>query len=93
MTLTLADIDRVSDLSRLNVPAEQKQTLVQEMNKIFGWIEDLNKVDTNNIKPMTSVIEQPAPLRDDVVTNGSEKVLSNAPERVQNFFAVPTVVE
>jgi aspartyl-tRNA(Asn)/glutamyl-tRNA(Gln) amidotransferase subunit C len=44
---------------------------------------------------MTSAVHVPAPMRDDVVTEGGdpEVVLSNAPKRAGNFFVVPKVVE
>jgi aspartyl-tRNA(Asn)/glutamyl-tRNA(Gln) amidotransferase subunit C len=38
---------------------------------------------------------QTVPMRADVVTDGGypDKILSNAPERIGDFFAVPKVVE
>jgi aspartyl-tRNA(Asn)/glutamyl-tRNA(Gln) amidotransferase subunit C len=44
---------------------------------------------------MTSAVSQPAPLRDDVVTEGGdpERILANAPRRAGDFFVVPKVVE
>ncbi|MBT5515957.1 MAG: Asp-tRNA(Asn)/Glu-tRNA(Gln) amidotransferase subunit GatC, partial [Rhodospirillaceae bacterium] len=57
--------------------------------------EQLSEVDTEGVKPMTSVAEMIAPQRVDEITDGNvaEKVLSNAPDRAKDFFAVPKVVE
>ena len=58
-------------------------------------IEQQAEVDTDGVEPMTSAVHMPIPLREDVVTEGGdvEKVLSNAPQRVGDFFVVPKVVE
>ena len=59
------------------------------------WIEQLSEVDTDGVEPMTSAVHMPAPMREDVVTEGGDasKVLSNAPKTVDGFFVVPKVVE
>ena len=50
---------------------------------------------TAGVEPMTSVVAVTLPMREDAVTDGniSDKVLGNAPERAQGFYAVPKVVE
>jgi aspartyl-tRNA(Asn)/glutamyl-tRNA(Gln) amidotransferase subunit C len=55
----------------------------------------LNEVDTDGVAPMTSVVHQGLPMREDVVTEGGDpaKVLSNAPKAAKDFFVVPKVVE
>lgn len=95
MSIELKDIDKIENLSRLNVPGEQKEVLLGEINNILGWIEQLNEVDTDGVKPMTSVIESDTPLRMDEVTEGNivDKVLANAPDAQQNFYVVNKVVE
>ena len=44
---------------------------------------------------MTSVVEMNRPRRDDAVTDGGkrEAVLVNAPDRTDEFYTVPKVVE
>jgi aspartyl-tRNA(Asn)/glutamyl-tRNA(Gln) amidotransferase subunit C len=61
----------------------------------MDWIEQLAEVNVDGVEPMTSAVSQPAPLRDDVVTEGGdpERVLANAPRRAGDFFVVPKVVE
>jgi len=55
----------------------------------------LNEVDTDGVEPLASCVAVKLPLRDDVVADGGQpdKVLANAPRRVDNFFVVPKVVE
>ena len=58
-------------------------------------MEQLGEVDVTGVEPMTAVIPNTLRLRDDVVTDGDvrEKVLANAPQAEQGFFAVPKVIE
>ncbi len=95
MAIDVATVRKVARLARIHEPEERLEALAQELNGIIAWIEQLNEVDTDGVEPMTSVVHVPAPMRDDVVTDGGyvEKVLANAPKRSGNFFVVPKVVE
>ena len=69
--------------------------LAGEFNGILGFIEQLNEVDIEGVEPMTSVTPQVLKRREDVVTDGDQqaRVLANAPDAREGFFAVPKVVE
>jgi aspartyl-tRNA(Asn)/glutamyl-tRNA(Gln) amidotransferase subunit C len=58
-------------------------------------VEQLDEVTTDDVPPMASVVDVELPWRDDEVTDGDcrDKVLANAPEKVEGFFAVPKVLE
>ncbi len=92
------DIDtarRVAKLARIKVEDAALPALAQEFSAILGFIEQLNEVDVEGIEPMTSVTPQRLYRREDVVTDGNQqaKVLANAPDAREGFFAVPKVVE
>jgi len=55
----------------------------------------LNEVDVTGVAPLTGAVGMTLAMRPDVVTDGGypDKILSNAPERIGDFFAVPKVVE
>lgn len=86
---------RVAKLARIKVEDDQLPALAQEFSNILGFIEQLNEVDVEGIEPMTSVTPQKLYRRVDEVTDGDqrEKVLKNAPDAREGFFAVPKVVE
>ncbi|WP_195818461.1 Asp-tRNA(Asn)/Glu-tRNA(Gln) amidotransferase subunit GatC [Roseobacter sp. MH60115] len=86
---------RVAKLARIKVEPEALPALAGEFNTILGFIEQLNQVDIAGVEPMTSVTPQVLKRRVDVVTDGDQqdKVLSNAPDAREGFFAVPKVVE
>jgi aspartyl-tRNA(Asn)/glutamyl-tRNA(Gln) amidotransferase subunit C len=95
MTIDVATVRKVARLARIAQPEETLEKLAGELNGIMSWIEQLNEVDTDGVEPMASAVHMPAPMREDVVTEGGdpEVVLSNAPKRAGAFFVVPKVVE
>ena len=95
MAIDAATVRKVAKLARIAEPEEKLEGLAKELSGILNWIEQLNEVDTDGVDPMASAVHMPAPMREDVVTEGGdpEVVLSNAPKRVGNFFVVPKVVE
>jgi len=86
---------RVAKLARIKVEDDALPALASEFNTILGFIEQLNEVDVDGVEPMTSVTPQRLKRRADVVTDSNQqaKVLSNAPDAREGFFAVPKVVE
>ena len=86
---------RVAKLARIKVEPDALPALAEEFNTILGFIEQLSEVDVDGVEPMTSVTPQKLKRRADVVTDGDQqdKVLSNAPDAREGFFAVPKVVE
>ncbi|GAA6174690.1 Asp-tRNA(Asn)/Glu-tRNA(Gln) amidotransferase subunit GatC [Sulfitobacter pacificus] len=86
---------RVAKLARIKVEPNALPALAQEFNGILGFIEQLSEVDVEGVEPMTSVTPQRLKRRVDEVTDGDqqEKILKNAPDAREGFFAVPKVVE
>ena len=95
MSLDKATVVRIAHLARLKIPEERLSSLAVELNNILEWIELLSEVDTEDVKPMTSVVDMEAPRRVDEVTDGGypEKILANAPESADGYFVVPKVIE
>ena len=95
MTIDLKTIKHISKLSRISVDDEKAKKLAGDMNSIFDFIEKLNKLNTDNVEPLTSVVETTLKLRVDEVKSGNirEKILKNSPDENDDFFVVPRVVE
>ena len=86
---------RVAKLARIAVPEERLAPLAQEFGRILEFVEQLNEVDVGGVEPMTGVAPMRLKRREDVVTTGDmpDRILKNAPEAREGFFAVPKVVE
>ena len=95
MSIDTETARRAAKLARIRVADDALPALASEFNAILGFIEQLNEVDVDGIEPMTSVTPQRLCRREDVVTDGGQqdKVLANAPDAREGFFAVPKVVE
>jgi aspartyl-tRNA(Asn)/glutamyl-tRNA(Gln) amidotransferase subunit C len=88
-------VRRIARLARIKVSDQECNTLAAELSTIIGWIDQLNQVDTDAVPPMTGVTQMALPLREDAVTDGNRRddILRNAPDRADDFFSVPKVVE
>jgi aspartyl-tRNA(Asn)/glutamyl-tRNA(Gln) amidotransferase subunit C len=86
---------KVASLARIKVEDDALPALAEEFNAVLGFIEQLNEVDIDGVEPMTSVTPMRLKRREDGVTDGGmpDKILSNAPDAREGFFAVPKVVE
>ena len=95
MTIDTDTARKVARLARIRVEEERLPALAREFDAILGFIEQLNEVDVEGVEPMTSVTPMRLKRRSDVVTDGNQqdKVLLNAPDAREGFFAVPKVVE
>jgi aspartyl-tRNA(Asn)/glutamyl-tRNA(Gln) amidotransferase subunit C len=95
MTIDVATVRKVAKLAHIRFADDQLPALAAELDGIMRWIDQLDEVDTAGVEPMTSVVAQRLPMRDDVVTEGGDPavVLANAPASRDGFFVVPKVVE
>lgn len=90
-----ATVAKIARLARIKIEDEKLEPLAGELNNIIGWVEQLSEVNTDDIEPMSSVVDAKLRWRDDVVNDGdkSESVLKNAPNAEYGFYAVPKVIE
>jgi aspartyl-tRNA(Asn)/glutamyl-tRNA(Gln) amidotransferase subunit C len=88
-------VAHIAKLARIQVDEAEREALAGELSNILGWVEQLSELDTENVRPMTSVVEMRLPLRQDEVTDGgrADDMVANAPEAAHGFYVVPKVVE
>ncbi|HMO09731.1 MAG TPA: Asp-tRNA(Asn)/Glu-tRNA(Gln) amidotransferase subunit GatC [Paracoccaceae bacterium] len=86
---------KVAHLARIRVEEADLPRIAAELSGILTFMEQLMEVDVAGVEPMTSVTPMRLRLRADAVTDGGQpaRVLSNAPDAREGFFAVPKVVE
>ena len=95
MSIDIDTARKVAHLARIAVKEEDLPALAGELSAVLSFMEELNEVDVDGVEPMTSVTPMRLKRREDVVTDGGmpERILSNAPDAREGFFAVPKVVE
>ncbi len=95
MSLDKDAVRKIARLARIRVADEDLDGLAAELSRIIGWVEQLAEADADGVAPMISVADMSLPERDDVIADGDcrDKVLANAPDRDDGFYAVPKVIE
>ena len=95
MTINLKTIKHISKLSRISVDDKKAKKLEGDLNSIFEFIEKLNELDTDKVEPLTSIAETTLKFRTDEVKSKDirNQILKNSPEKNEDFFVVPKVIE
>ncbi len=89
------DIDHVARLARLELSDEERERLRAQLSLILEHAAKVGEVATADVPPTASAIPRPTVLRPDVPTPsmGPEEALANAPDREDDRFRVPRIVE
>ena len=95
MSIDKDKIKHTAKLARISLDEKKIDNLSKDLSNIFKFIEKLNKVNTDNIKPLSSILDSSLRTREDKVTDGNKRdeILKNAPNKNEDFFIVPKVIE
>ena len=95
MSIDLKTIKHISKLSRISVDEKRAEKLASDLNSILDFIEKLNELKTEKVKPLTSIAETTLKLRSDEVKskNIREQIIKNSPQDNEDYFVVPKVIE
>ena len=61
MKVTEKDVVYVADLANLELTAEERERMVQDMNAILEYVERLGELDTSNVEPMAQTSDRYVP--------------------------------
>lgn len=94
MKITIKDVEYISQLAKLEFTEAEKEKYTYQLNQILEYMEQLNKLDTSNVEPLSHVIELVNVHREDTVIRSLdiEDALKNAPAKTEKFFRVPKVI-
>ena len=95
MSLSLADVARLAQLSRIELNATDSESTRQQLNSIFGFIEQLKAAPTDDVMPMSHAVDHTQQLRTDVVTETDRRAdfQALAPDAEGGLYLVPRVIE
>ena len=81
MSIDNSIVKKISKLSKLNIRYDSEDKMAEELNNILNWVESLQEVNTEEIEPLLSVLNEKMPLRDDevVMDDNQGDILNNAP--------------
>ena len=88
-------VDKIAHLARLEFNAEAKVQIIKDMSNMLTFVEKLNELNTDGVKPLVYMTDETNILREDEVksTMTQQEALMNAPKKDSDYFKVPKVVE
>ena len=95
MSIDKNTVKHISKLARISLDEKNVDSLSKDLTSIMKFIESLNKLNTDKTAPLTSIINASLKSRNDEVKDGKirDQILKNSPEKNEEFFVVPKVIE
>ena len=95
MSIDKDTVKHISKLARISLDDKKVDSLSKNLSSIIEFIEKLNELNTEKIVPLTSIIDASLDSRKDDVKkeNIRDQILKNSPEKNEEFFVVPKVIE
>ena len=91
--ITIKDVEHVAKLARLELTEEEKELYTKQLGDVLKYVDQMNEVDTSNVKPMSHAIDFVNVMREDKVVydHTKEQLMANAPDEENGFFKVPKI--
>jgi len=88
-------VRKVAKLSRLDLTEDEVEEFTGQLSAILDYVEKMNELDTAGVEPLAHCLPVSNVLREDSAKEslGTEKVLANAPQRDDEFFKVPKILD
>ena len=95
MSIDKNQVKKVAKLSRISLDDKKLESLSKDLVSILNFVEELNKLDTKKTEPLTSIVDKTLEARKDKINDGKikDQILKNSPDKNEEFFIVPKVVE
>ena len=95
MSIDKNTVKHISKLARISLNEKKADSLSKDLTSIMKFIEKLNTLNTDKTIPLTSIINASLKSRKDEVKDGKirDQILKNSPEKNDEFFVVPKVIE
>ncbi len=95
MSLTPDDVQKIAHLARLAVTDDEKSAVATDLTNILDLVEQMGKIDTQDVVPMSHPLHMTQRLRTDAVTETDQrdKFQAIAPAVENGLYLVPKVIE
>jgi aspartyl-tRNA(Asn)/glutamyl-tRNA(Gln) amidotransferase subunit C len=95
MIIDKETVEKVAHLARLELSEDETEKMIADMNKILGFMDKLNEIDTSGVEPLVYMTDEINVLREDVVKQEitHKEALQNAPKHDDNYFLVAKVID
>ena len=95
MSIDKDTVKHIAKLARISLVEKEINNLSKDLSSIIEFIQKLNELNTEKTIPLTSIINASLQSRKDEVLDGKirDQILKNSPEKNEEFFVVPKVIE
>ena len=95
MSIDNDTVKHIAKLARISLDKKKIDSLSKDLTSIMKFIERLNELNTDKINPLTSIINASLKSRKDEAKDEKirDQILKNSPEKNEEFFVVPKVVD
>jgi aspartyl-tRNA(Asn)/glutamyl-tRNA(Gln) amidotransferase subunit C len=94
MSIDKQTIDRLGTLARIELTPVEKKRLTIQLDRIVGYVKQLQQLDTGKSKSSRPAAESAALRRDNTAPCiDRDSVLDQAPDTTNHFFRVPRIIE
>ena len=95
MAVTTADVHGVAELARLRFSPAEEERLVGELNRILRYMDTLNEIDTTGVEPTSHVLPLANAFRRDEAASfpAAAEIVAAAPQRQEDYFKVPRIID
>ncbi len=95
MSITEKEVLHIAHLARLSLSEEEVAILTDQLASILEYMGKLNELVTEGVEPTAHAISLFNVMREDVAESSTKtsEILSNAPDRVEDLFRVPRIIE
>jgi len=86
-------INHLSNLAKLSFEGSNREALKKDLEKIIGFMNQLNTIDTTNVEPLVFMSDEVNRLRVDEahLEISKNEALKNGPKHDSDYFRIPKV--
>ena len=93
-TISKEEVKKIAGLAKLSINEDEIELYTDQMNQILDYVSQLYEVDTDNVEPLSHVLDVVNKTRTDTVkpSVSRDTVLKNAAQTDDEFILVPEII-
>jgi aspartyl-tRNA(Asn)/glutamyl-tRNA(Gln) amidotransferase subunit C len=89
------EVQHVARLARLHLTDDEAERMREQLDAILAYIDKLSELAVDGVEPTAHAVPVVNVMREDAVRAclSQDEALANAPDRADEFFRVPRIIE
>jgi aspartyl-tRNA(Asn)/glutamyl-tRNA(Gln) amidotransferase subunit C len=95
MSISADEVRWIAHLARLELTDAELDIIGRDLNSIVDYVNQLQSLNTDGVEPMAHPLELANVFRDDEPrpSLAVDEILATAPDRKDDYYAVPAVLD